>query len=253
MSVTGNNTVSGNNYKVRLISVTSLKNGSINDPDQVSFDVTPSFSESGSVDYAAITPVHMPGGIQVYKRTNSRTFTIGAKLISRTVAEATQNMQYLQTLRAWRFPYFGINSSKKANEDRVRAQTNSQDSNVSAAQQNKGAIATLNSSSIELLGAPPPVLYLYAYSTSANDDRPTAYGVNINRVPVVLSDLSITYPDDVDCLPISSSASSVTINGSSEPFPIRVDVSITLLETHSPAEFEQFSLQKYKTGQLVNF
>jgi hypothetical protein len=224
----------------------------------VSFDVTPAFSESGSVDYSAITPIHMPGGIQVYKKTNSRTFTIGAKLISRTVAEATQNLVYLQTLRAWRMPYFGSRSSSR---NRTQPQQSSDtDQRVTEAQRTKNAQARINAAKVELLGAPPPVLYLYAYSTSDNSGdkngrSQSLYGVNINRVPVVLTELSIVYPEDVDYLPTFNKVAngSPIVDKNSEPFPVKMDVNITLVETHSPAEYEKFSLQKYKMGQLVNF
>lgn len=105
----------------------------------------------------------------------------------------------------------------------------------------------------ELLGAPPDVLYLYAYSSSRNDGnasgRPSIYGVNINRIPVVMTSLNITYPDDVDYIPTYSNDDPSI----SEPFPIRIDVDITLAETHSPREYEKFDLIKYKRGVLVNF
>jgi len=246
-----------NNYKVRLISVASVVAGKLtNNPDQVVFNVTPAFQETGGVEYATVQPVHLPGGIQVYKKTSSRTFTIGAKFISRTVAEATLNMQYLQTLRSWRMPYFGSSSTLADSTNRVKSQTDQSSTKVSAEQQSANAVKRANDGQIELLGAPPNILYLYAYSTGANDTRQHAYGVNINRVPVVLTELSITYPEDVDYLPVNTDFGGDFIAVSptfSEPFPIKMDVSITLLETHSPLDYEKFSLMSYKTGQLTNF
>ena len=252
-----------NNYKVRLISVASFM-GTAGLREQVIFDVTPKFSESREVEYAPITPVHMPGSIQVYKNTKSRTFTIGARFVSRTVAEATQNMRYLQRLRGWTMPYFGasstldstsqqIRNNAKTGQTRTDQLTGSGDDRVLTPEESMEIRQSQMQTGTELLGAPPDVLYLYAYSTSKNDGnssgRPTISGVNINRIPVVMTSLNITYPDDVDYIPTNS-------NGSpdiSEPFPIKMDVDITLIETHSPREYEQFDLIKYKRGVLVNF
>jgi hypothetical protein len=119
------------------------------------------------------------------------------------------------------------------------------------------AIARGATEGIELLGAPPDVLYLYAYSTSDNNSRQVNYGVNINRVPVVLTGLEISYPNDVDYLPTFSNISTglygVAYDNTSEPFPIKMDVTISLAETHSPREYENFSLALYKQGKLTGF
>ncbi len=260
------------NYKVRLISVASL--AGIGSYDQVIFNVTPRFSESREVEYTSLTPIHLPGGIQVYKNTRARTFSLTAHLISRTMEEATLNMLYLQTLRGWTMPYFGASSTLSASD--VAARKQNRDANIQAQdnangttedagapserqmsgdEQNKLAVARQksNGTGMELLGAPPDVLYLYAYSSDANSgtgqDRPSYYGVNINKVPVVITSLNIAYPDDVDYIPTYS-------NGDprkSEPFPVKMDVEISLVETHSPREYERFDLMKYKKGTLVNF
>lgn len=242
-------------YKVRLVSV-------LNPSDTVVFDVTPSFSEQRQVDYTPVIPVHMPGAIQVYKHTNSRTFSIGAHLVSRNSQQATLNMFYLQMLRSWTMPFFGINSATSSrgvtNQRNVihqtKTTTNQSDafqfsSNTTpltdeqktklAQQQVQGGFADNQ----ELLGAPPEVLYLYAYSSAHQSERRTGL-VNINKIPVVMTSLDITYPEDVDYLPT---------NWNNEPFPIKMDVAISLAETHSPIEYEQFSLQQYKAGQLKRF
>ena len=259
------------NYKVRLISVASL--AGIGSYDEVVFNVTPRFSESREVEYTSLTPIHLPGGIQVYKNTRARSFSLTAHLISRTMEEATVNMIYLQTLRGWTMPYFGasstLSSSDVANRRSASASQAAADSNASggyttsdmlersldAGEQNKIALNRQKSSGtgVELLGAPPDVLYLYAYSSGVSSgtgqDRPNKFGVNINKVPVVVTSLNIAYPDDVDYIPTYS-------NGDprkSEPFPVKMDVEISLVETHSPREYERFDLMKYKKGVLVNF
>ncbi len=234
-------------YKVRLVSVIGLANAfSPGDINSVIFEATPGFTESGTVEYSQVQPVHMPGSIQTYKFTHARTFNITAHLISRNTADALKNMKYLQTLRSWRYPFFGNSGTTNATR-KPAASSVGQFNGASPESRIKNSTSDTNS---ELLGAPPEVLYLYAYSTSANDKRSfeTDSRVNINRVPVVLSSLQITYPEDVDYLPIS-----ITPTSKTEPFPVKMDVQLTLLEAHSPTEYERFDLMSYKTGTLVHF
>lgn len=259
------------NYKVRLISVASL--AGIGAYDEVVFNVTPRFSENHEVEYTSLTPIHLPGGIQVYKNTRARTFGITAHLISRTIEEATLNMVYLQTLRGWTMPYFGASSTlsgsdvenrraakasaaaAKETETHGHYTTEEAERNLTDDEQNAYAVKRQKSTGtgIELLGAPPDVLYLYAYSSDANSgsgqDRPTAYGTNINKVPVVITSLDLSYPDDVDYIPTYSNIDP----RKSEPFPVKMDVEISLTETHSPREYERFDLMKFKRGILTNF
>lgn len=219
-------------YKVRLFAVRNF-------PIQyVIFEASPVLSESRTVDYAPVTPVHMPGSIQVYKRTNSRAFSLTAQLISRNVEQAGQNMKYLQLLRGWTMPYFGIRSGT---DGFTRSDMTS---NGWDAASNNGTIDDRTS----MLGAPPDVLYLYAYTNNRNssEDRMTMVDgqINLKKLPVVITSLGIDYPDDVDYIPASPSG---------EPFPVKMSVRIELAETHSPKGYEQFSLSMFKKGQLVQF
>ena len=66
---------------------------------------------------------------------------------------------------------------------------------------------------------------------------------HVDRVPVVIQQLNIPYPSDVDYIPTSSGV----------PMPIIMTVDITLVETHSPSEYENFSLGQYRNGILRNF
>lgn len=257
-----------NNYKVRLVPIAALSFAS--DPAsiraaQVAFDVTPAFSESGGVEYTPVSPVHMPGSIQIYKHTNSRTFEIGAHLISRNVADALKNIGYLQKLRAWRMPYFGQTDTLTDGNRQARASAAQNQVNGTA-----NSSQTLNSSQsaalvkqrvqtegVQLRGAPPDILYLYAYNNDKIDNR-TNQGsiftpVNLNRIPVVVTNLSITYPEDVDYIPVYDTTRGGPDNTFTQPFPVKMDVSISLAETHSPREFEQFDLAAYKNGNLANF
>ena len=132
----------------------------INSDRYVQFNVMPTISVSGSVNYQTINPVHMPGTYQVYNYTPSRTYTLGdIKLVSRNATEASANLAILNQLASWRMPFFG-------------------DSAGSAELQ-------------EYFGAPPEILFFTAYSDESHRG-------NIYRIPVVLSDFSYTYPTDCD-------------------------------------------------------
>lgn len=248
-----------NNYKVRLIPIASLLYGG--DPasireSQVAFDVTPTFSETRTADYAAVTPVHMPGAMQVYKHTNSRQFEITAHLISRNVADAIANMKRLQTLRGWLMPYFGgTDTLTKGNTEARKSKSygigGDQQSPLTSEERDAKVRERVQSEGVQLRGAPPDILYLYAYSTGANDLRGGGPVVNINRVPVVVTSLGIVYPEDVDYIPVHDPQTMPTTK--TEPFPKKLDVSLSLVETHSPREYERFDLLAYKLGNLVNF
>lgn len=246
---------SENNYKVRLIPIASLTYGG--DPasirtSQVAFDVTPTFSETRSAEYTPVTPVHMPGAIQVYKHTNSRQFEITARLVSRNVQDALKNMANLQKLRGWLMPYFGATDTRSASRDNAsRARADQDQRPQTAAESDSTSRQRIKTEGIQLLGAPPDVLYLYAYSTGMNDMRGGGPVVNINRVPVVMTNLGITYPDDVDYIPVYNPDDAPT--SYTEPFPKKMDVTLSLVETHSPREYEKFDLMAYKLGNLVNF
>ena len=68
--------------------------------------------------------------------------------------------------------------------------------------------------------------------------------MNIHKVPVVIQQLSIPYPSDVDYIS--------TPEG--EPVPTIMSLDLTLQEAHSPSEYsEDFSLYKFRKGILPNF
>ena len=204
----------------------------------------------------------MPGAIQVYKHTNPRQFDITAHFISRNVADALRNMRYVQTLRSWRYPYFGgtntlTDANQLARNNSVQRRANQEGTSTSTltdAEQARSARARVASEGVQLRGAPPDVLYLYAYSNSQIDDRNNSGNVftpvNINRVPVVLTSLAITFAEDVDYIPVFENTPD---NVFTQPWPTKMDVTLTLAETHSPREFETFDLNAYKNGNLARF
>ena len=95
-------------------------------------------------------------------------------------------------------------------------------------------------------GAPPAVLLFSAYS----DNR---HPRNIYRIPVLIQNLSISYPSEPDYMPSAISANMGPHLRDIEegtPFPTVTNVDMQLLETHSPNEYTRFSLEDFKTGNL---
>jgi len=241
-----------NQYKVRLSVATNYAKM---DPDirarrdrSVSFQVSPDVTENRNVNYKTLDPLHMPGQIYVYGGTSSRTFQLSnIRLVSRTSKEASENMRILHLLRSWAMPYFGNSSTLAPDQVTNRAAGIDSSSNQTAATnvpEGKGGRG------MELLGAPPDVLKLSAYSPNSdftvegkNSARRRMTATNIHNVPVVITNLTIPYPSDVDYIP--------TKDG--QPMPRMMTIDIQLAETHSPQEYNKFSIQDFRNGTLVNF
>lgn len=250
-------------FKVRLVSTANPKL-------YVTFDVSPQVSESRSAQYESMGISNMPGDFQVYKGTPSREFSLNeVTLISRTPAEARQNLVKLNIMRSWLTPYFGTTNP---NDDKTSQPIEAKRSDIDIATEaailgdssgielnRKGSLS--NEAQIEsqlksmkefykhFLGAPPDVLYFSAYS-----DKNEFRG-NISNIPVVMKSLNFTYPNDVDYIPVG--ASKQLISGVDKllgtPFPTFMTVSIGLTETHSPREYMRFNLLDYREGNLESF
>lgn len=80
------------------------------------------------------------------------------------------------------------------------------------------------------IGAPPPILTLTAYGEKM-----------IGPVPCVLENYSWTFPNDVDY---------INCVDTGNPFPVVLDITLTLKEAFSPAEYSGFSLLNYKNGNM---
>lgn len=178
---------------VRLVNTSNAQ-------EVVNFPISPNIQETNTVNYTIEEPVHMPGAYKSFKNTQLRSYSVEAKFVARTTAEADGVLQNLALLRGWGRPYFGQTS--------------------------------------KWLGAPPDVLHFYAY-TSGN----VAVASNIRKVPVIIESMSVTWPDAVDYVKSSTG----------ERIPIVQTVSLTLSEVHSPYEFYQFDLDKFKKGVLEGF
>lgn len=84
-------------------------------------------------------------------------------------------------------------------------------------------------STARLLGAPPPILTLSAYGPAM-----------IGPTKCVLTSYDWSFDNALDYIP--------TINGN--PFPVLLDISLSLVESWSPNEYSNFNLVKFKMGDL---
>lgn len=210
----------------------------------ISFDVSPIVSENRNVNYASLEPLHAPGQIQVYRNTSSRNFQLSdVKIISRTIEEADKNLKKLWVLRGWCMPRFGKSSTLN-----LEQRTNRND----FAREDFGVDDQADVFGTELLGAPPPVLYLSAYSkTIGSETRNTSTGSlniwkiaqHLNRIPVVIQQLTIPYPNDVDYITTSKGV----------PMPTIMNLDFALIEAPSPNSYEGFNLDAFKQGILQGF
>ena len=80
------------------------------------------------------------------------------------------------------------------------------------------------------LGAPPPILTLEAYGDKM-----------IGPVKCVMDSYDWSWPNDVDYIPTDDNL---------EPFPVILEISISLKESFSPAEYSGFDLIAYRTGKM---
>lgn len=237
-----------NRFKVKLIQkptygyTNTLSEDKRKRTDRVIFDVTPDLTETQNVEYKTMQPVHMPGQIYVYGSSSSRTFSLSSvRLVSRTIEEATVNQRRLNTLRGWTKPYFGrrsdTNSLRRIMEDDQGRNSNSTSRPTDASYLSQ-----------EMLGRPPDVLLLSAYSDIPENNKSGVnkrnIPLNIHNIPVVIQSFSAPWPSDVDYIPTQYG----------QPFPRVMILDIQLLETHAPREFEEkFSLHDYRRGLLRGF
>lgn len=169
----------------------------------VAFAVRPEFSETTTVSYIPITDLRAATTLLLYMGTNARTFSMSAKLISRSEAEAAETYRKLNLLKAWTKP----------------------DKHYTARDLLGNQLPGGNKA--------PRVLTMYAYG-------------HLNKgIPLVLTSLSIEFPQDVDYI-------SFTPKGKNEEseVPIIMSINMAFSEIRSWDEAEAFDIVKYKTGDL---
>lgn len=136
-SVIRSNVPNENNQGKTII---TLKTYSQQDRQVIKFLANPVISDSRDAAYDSISISHHPGEILKYRSTNSRTWGLNnIKLVSRTAAEATENLKKLNMIRSWVMPYYGQGTAENFNL---------------------------------MFGAPPPVLIFSAYGSSNIDEHP---------------------------------------------------------------------------------
>jgi len=212
-------------YKVKIASIA-------NPNDVVVFNVTPELNETRNVNYKNLDLIHMPGNIYAYGNSSTRTFSLVAKFISRTVEEAEKNSRHLQLMRSWTMPYFGKSGSPETYTAKETASQSREASNVKASR--------------NLLGSPPDVLHLTAYAdgTTLNQSPDVLDRVgNLYKIPIIITQLTNTYPSDITYIPLATG----------EPFPVIMNLDVQLTESHSPQEYSKFSLADFKAGNLSHF
>lgn len=206
----------------------------------VRFPIAPVINESRSVSYQKSDIKHLPGDLMSYSNTSARKFDFSdLKLLSRTPIEARRNLLRVNTLRGWTVPYFGSTGLSTLNDSYLNQAVNSDNTTKQ--------VDELRANFRRMLGAPPDILHLYVYS-SGSDDRHLG---NIVGIPVVIDNLTITYPNDVDYIPCQSMGGGDPYGGT--PFPIIMSLGLSVTEIHSPREFEKFKLEDYKSGRMVRF
>jgi hypothetical protein len=100
--------------------------------NQIELTVMPTIQESRTATYDEVPILHHPGGILKYKNSSSRSWAVTGQLISRTMVEAEENLGWLNMIRSWTMPFYGVGTSN-------------------------------NKETAAYLGAPPPILTLTAY------------------------------------------------------------------------------------------
>lgn len=232
-------------FKVRLTDSNSPDLQSAK-PRTVQFDATPDLIENRNVNYKTLDPMHAPGQLFVYANTSSRTFNLSnIRLISRTPKEASANLERLWILRSWCMPSFGRNEfedeMQRASREQVRANVGVDAGKISSKMQDRASTPTNR----DFLGAPPKVLQLSAYSRLGAQTGVQGLG-HIRRVPVVIQQLSIPYPSDTDYIPTDDAQNPT-------PMPTIMTLDMTMVETHSPAEYQKFNLNDFRNGNLSGF
>lgn len=91
------------------------------------------------------------------------------------------------------------------------------------------------------LGMPPKILLLNGYRNEQNTGSNGVGG--FSKIPVVITGFDVDWPDDVDYIPDTNQ----------DPTPIIRTCSLTLLETHSPAQIAAFNYTAFQEGKLLNW
>lgn len=177
--------------------------------DTVIFNTMPNFSETVTAKYEETTLTHSIGTIHSYVNSPGRTFA--------------------------------LNDIKLVSRNSAEARKNLTNLLILKSW-TKSYFGIMSEQEANWLGAPPEVVYFSAYSSA------TSRG-NFYRIPVVITDVTTQYNNDVDYIPVLSIGDE--LDGT--PFPLLTSLSLSFAEQHSASELEQFKLSDYKLGKLTGF
>jgi hypothetical protein len=181
--------------------------------DVVVLSTLPVISESNTATYTEIMPTHSIGTFQVFELSPSRHFELT------DVKLVSRNQQEARNNLQKILTLKGWTKSFFGQMDETSELKN-------------------------WLGAPPEVLYFSAFS----DD---SHRGHMNRIPTVLKSISVTYPNDVDYISTAYESDNDPLGGT--PFPMIMQIGLSLVEQHSAYELEQFNLNSYRNGILPAF
>lgn len=232
--------------KAIKLSTSSRTASSSKSYNSVVFQATPEMSESRNVSYVEISDIRQPASILIYMGSPSRNFSIVAKFIARSKAEADTSFSNLNLLKSWCVTNSTLGSSNgTASVSRFIAssavtnqdQTSPSDTNAANLQDNNNPSAPPSSATPVTFGATnlfsgtPQLVWLEGYAGQ------------FRRIPVVLTSLTVTYPSDVDYIQ----------NSKGVWVPIMQDINIQLKEARNitgTASISSFSLKQFKQGTL---
>jgi hypothetical protein len=217
--------------------------------NSVVFFVTPDISESRSVNYAEISDVRLPASILIWMGSPSRNFSLNAKFIARSKAEADVAFRNVNLLKSW-----CVTNSIIGPEGTITA-TSQKDYLQEIDPTNPADVPAVNNQDGTGPNAPPANDQKTAYKVNGAlfSDTPEVLGLEgfagqFRKIPVVITSLNINYSSEVDYI----------ANSRGVLVPILQEISISLKEAReitsgpnqSAGAIDTFNLTKFKQGLL---
>lgn len=204
--------------------------------DSVEFTITPEMSESRSVNYVEVSDIRLPASVLIWMGSPSRNFSLNAKFLARSVAEADLAWKNTNLLKSWCVTDTGLDP-KGTQVSTFDATNNPHFKKTPIDPNPKPGIPPATNTTFDvgagsIFEGTPPVLLL------------EGYGGQFRHIPVVITSLNIALPSDVDYIR----------NTTGQWIPIINDVSISLKEARDvlsgPSAIDRFLLKQFKEGTL---
>lgn len=221
----------------------SAKNVAYN---SVVFFVTPEISEARTVSYAEISDVRLPASILIWMGTPSRNFSINAKFLARSTAEANVAFRNLNLLKSWCVTNASLGANKLTKiSDTITTEINRADATSPSDEEKVDA----QDANAEKTSDPNTPTKSFAPTDSLFKGTPEVlllegYGGQFRNIPVVITGLNINFPSDTDYI---KTTEGVWV-------PIYHEISISLKEAREISgrrgAIDQFNLTKFKQGTL---